>query len=538
MNRSSMHRAPSRRAPLARVIATVAAAAVVGVTLSVASSGAGLSPAQAAAAVPGKVTVWGDAAPTNGSVDSDRESVELGTPFTPAKDGLVLGVRFYKTPENTGTHVGNLWDSSGKRLATATFTGETSRGWQTVYFDQPVKLKAGAGYVASYLAPRGRYQQTQQFWEGSKTDLLSVPKGRSGVYSYGKSSSFPKQTWNRSQYWVDAVFAPTTGATSTPTATPTATPTPTKTPTPTPTATPTPTPTVTPTPTPTPTPTVTPKPTPTATPTPTPTATPTPPPPPVTGPYPGATNTGVPAGVALTPYTGPTRITQPGTVIDSKLITSPLVITAGAHDVVIRNSVVRANGFWLVLNDEGARNLQIIDSELDGNGNTNNDAAVAGRNYTLTRVNIHGTVDGLKIGDNVTVQDSYIHDLVMTSDSHNDGIQSLGSDNVKIVHNTILVAKGSTSAIILSTGSAQSMKNILIDSNLMGGGAYTVYGGYQVGTDVLSRVGNVVISNNHITTTIYPNGGAYGPFSSVNAPAVTLSGNVWHDGPKAGQRVG
>lgn len=519
---------------MARVIATVAAAAVVGVTLSMASSGADLTAAQKAAAVTGKVTVWGDAAPTNGSVDSDRDSVELGTPFTPSKDGVVLGVRFYKTPENAGTHVGNLWDASGKRLATVTFTGETSRGWQTAYFNEPVKLKAGSEYVASYLAPKGRYHQTQQFWSGSTTNLLSVPKGRSGVYSYGKSSSFPKQTWNRSQYWVDAVFAPTTGA-GTPTATPTATPTPTKTPAPTPTVTPTPTPTATATPTPTPTP--TPKPTPTPTPTATPTPTPTPPPP-SSGAYPGASNTGVPAGVTLTPYTGPSRITQPGTVIDSKLITTPLVITAGANDVVIRNSIIRANGFWLVLNDEGAKNLQIIDTELDGNGNTNNDAAVAGRNYTLTRVNIHRTIDGLKIGDNVTVQDSYIHDLLMTSDSHNDGIQSLGSNNVKIQHNTILVAKGSTSAIILSTGSAESMKNILIDNNLMGGGAYTVYGGYQAGTDVLSRVGNVVISNNRITTTIFPNGGAYGPFSSVNAPAVTLSGNVWHDGPKAGQRVG
>ena len=110
---------------------------------------------------------------------------------------------------------------------------------------------------------------------------------------------------------------------------------------------------------------------------------------------------GVPAGVALTPYTGPSRITQPGTVIDSKIITTPLVITAGANDVTIKNSIVRANGFWLVLNDEGATNLQIIDTELDGQGNTNNDAAVAGRNYTLTRVNIHGTIDGLKLGDDL-----------------------------------------------------------------------------------------------------------------------------------------
>ena len=273
------------------------------------------------------------------------------------------------------------------------------------------------------------------------------------------------------------------------------------------------------------------------------TATPTPTPTPTTSPtasaagFPSASNTGVPAGVTLTPYTGPERITQPGTVIDSKLITTPLVIAAGANDVTIRNSLIRANGYWLVLNDEGATNLQITDTELDGAGNPNGDAAVGGRNYTLTRVNIHSTVDGLKLGDNVTVQDSYIHDLVMTDGSHNDGMQSLGSNNLKILHNTVIVADGSTSAIILSTGSADSMRNIRIENNLLGGGAYTVYGGYQAGTDDLSRVSDVVISNNRITTSVFPNGGAFGPFTSNNKPAVTITGNVWHDGPNAGRSI-
>ncbi|MGB7979757.1 MAG: hypothetical protein WCF36_03065, partial [Candidatus Nanopelagicales bacterium] len=137
--------------------------------------------------------------------------------------------------------------------------------------------------------------------------------------------------------------------------------------------------------------------------------------------------TGVPAGTPLSAYTGPSRITNAGTVIENKLITTPLVITSSAHNVTIRNCRIAANGYWLVLNDEGATNLQITDSELDGLNNTSNDAAVAGRNYTLTRVNIHNTVDGLKLGSNVTVRDSYIHDLVVAGDSHNDGMQSLGA---------------------------------------------------------------------------------------------------------------
>jgi hypothetical protein len=30
--------------------------------------------------------------------------------------------------------------------------------------------------------------------------------GPNGVYAYGSTSSFPNQTWNASNYWVDVVF--------------------------------------------------------------------------------------------------------------------------------------------------------------------------------------------------------------------------------------------------------------------------------------------------------------------------------------------
>ncbi|MCB2177401.1 MAG: DUF4082 domain-containing protein [Actinomycetales bacterium] len=487
------------------------------------------------------VTIWGDSRPADATVDSDRTSVELGTAFTPTADGTAVGVRFYKTRANKGVHVGNLWAADGSRLATAQFTSETSRGWQTVYFDKPVQLSAGERYVASYLAPRGRYLQTQDFWGGSTTSLLAVDPGRSGVYAYGKRSTFPTQTWNHSQYWVDVVFVPapetSTGQVPAPDPTPAPAPDPTPAPAPDPTPAPTPDPTPAPTPDPTPAPTPDPTPAPAPDPTPAPTPTPTPDPAPSTSAFPSASTTGVPAGVSLTPYTGPSTITAAGTVIDGKLITQPLVIASSASNVTIRNSKISAEGYWLVLNDAGAKNLQIIDTELDGKGNASGDAAVAGYNYTLTRVNIHGTVDGLKLGANVTVQDSYIHDLVMTSDSHNDGMQSLGSDDVLIRHNTIIIGKGSTSAILLSTGSADSMRRITIDNNLVGGGAFTVYGGYEPGVDNLSRVSDIVITNNRVTTQIYPNGGAYGPFTSVGSAAVTMSGNIWYDGPKAGQNI-
>ena len=47
--------------------------------------------------------------------------------FTSDLNGVIKGIRFYKTAANTGTHIGNLWTASGTKLASATFTGETAR---------------------------------------------------------------------------------------------------------------------------------------------------------------------------------------------------------------------------------------------------------------------------------------------------------------------------------------------------------------------------------------------------------------------------
>ena len=46
--------------------------------------------------------------------------------FVPSQAGQITGIRFYKGPQNLGTHVGNLWNSTGTQLlGTATFTNET-----------------------------------------------------------------------------------------------------------------------------------------------------------------------------------------------------------------------------------------------------------------------------------------------------------------------------------------------------------------------------------------------------------------------------
>jgi Domain of unknown function (DUF4082)/Bacterial Ig-like domain len=136
----------------------------------------------------------------------DSGAISLGMKFTPSADGSVIGVRFYKGSGNGGVHTGSLFSTAGARLATATFASESSTGWQTVYFSDPVQVTAGTTYVASYFAPRGNYASTGSYFTSSHTNgPLSAPAGSNGVYLYG-SDAFPVNSWSSSNYWVDPLF--------------------------------------------------------------------------------------------------------------------------------------------------------------------------------------------------------------------------------------------------------------------------------------------------------------------------------------------
>jgi hypothetical protein len=125
----------------------------------------------------------------------------------------VTGVRFYKGAGNSGTHVGNLWSSSGTLLATATFSGESASGWQQVSFSAPVTIAANTTYVVSYFAPNGHYAVDNNFFSTAGFDngalhaLANGTAGGNGVYQYGSSPAFPSGSYAASNYWVDVVFA-------------------------------------------------------------------------------------------------------------------------------------------------------------------------------------------------------------------------------------------------------------------------------------------------------------------------------------------
>jgi uncharacterized protein DUF4082/Big-like domain-containing protein/centrosomal CEP192-like protein/carboxypeptidase family protein/ASPM-SPD-2-Hydin domain-containing protein len=170
-------------------------------------------------------TIWAPNALPTVADSNESASVELGVKFRADSDGYITGVRFYKSAANGGTHIGNLWNSSGSLLATAQFTEETGAGWQQVTFASPVPITAGTTYVSSYFTSVGHYAFDLNFFSTSGGDnpplhaLADGVDGSNGVFSYGSTSSFPASSYGATNYWVDVIYVPVSSATPTITAT-------------------------------------------------------------------------------------------------------------------------------------------------------------------------------------------------------------------------------------------------------------------------------------------------------------------------------
>jgi hypothetical protein len=442
-------------------------------------------------------TIFGTQAPANPS-DPDARAVEVGVKIRAQRNGWLTGVRFYKSTANTGAHVGHIWSSTGTKLAVATFQAETASGWQYATFATPVAVTANMTYVASYHTNVGHYAGDSGYFDGKGAGTGSVRAlangvdGANGVYRYG-SAGFPSSDWHAANYWVDVTFVAQDSATTTVTNVPATVP-----------ATAAPTTAVSTTQTP-----VTQAPTTTTRAT-TPTTTTTPPP---TGGFPDASNTGVPAGTTLTPSSG-MNVTVANTVIDAQLING--TVTIDAPNVVIKRSKFIGTGDWGILVRSGSVRLE--DSEIAGRYTT---AGLGFDNWTAIRCNIHGMPDdGFKLGDNVLLQDSWLHDWNTEQGAHADGGQvQNGIRNSIVRHNSIDVVGNSALFIAPDLGPSTNGP-LLIEDNLLGGGNYTLY-------NVDGNSGQYFISNITVRGNRFLRNARYGAVNN-NVP-VNWNNNVWND---------
>ncbi|NYI59709.1 right-handed parallel beta-helix repeat-containing protein [Cellulomonas soli] len=223
--------------------------------------------------------------------------------------------------------------------------------------------------------------------------------------------------------------------------------------------------------------------------------------------------------MALT-ASGGIRVTQAGQVIDGLDVDGDISIEAPG--VVIRNSRIHGSGTYGVYVRSGS--VTITDTEIFGFEN-----AIAGSSWTASRVDIHSTYgDGVKLGSDVVLEDSWIHDMTPSSGAHADGAQmQSGVTNLTIRRNVIdmTTAEGANSALFLAPDQGPSTDGpVLVEQNVLDGGHYTVF--CVDGNDGQYVVGNITIRSN-----TFGRGADYGA-ARVNVP-VTWAGNVYTEGTEA-----
>ena len=127
-------------------------------------------------------SIWSPST-TPAFADSDASAVEVGVRFRSDVAGYISGLRFYKAAGNTGVHVGTLWSNSGTRIASLTFSGESSAGWQEVNIGMPIAISANTTYVVSYHTDTGHYAFDAGYF--AQVVAVGMVTLQSGLVQYG-----------------------------------------------------------------------------------------------------------------------------------------------------------------------------------------------------------------------------------------------------------------------------------------------------------------------------------------------------------------
>jgi len=132
---------------------------------------------------------------------------ELGMKFQSSSDGTITKIRYYKVNNEDGSHTGRIWSNGGSQLASVSFSGETSSGWQEATLDTPLSIDANITYVVT-VNSNSAYGATNNGLQSvvSNGPLSSIADASNGVY--GSLNNFPTNSWQNSNYFRDVVFVP------------------------------------------------------------------------------------------------------------------------------------------------------------------------------------------------------------------------------------------------------------------------------------------------------------------------------------------
>lgn len=210
------------------------------------------------------------------------------------------------------------------------------------------------------------------------------------------------------------------------------------------------------------------------------------------GARPDATNTGVPPNVKLTVVTQDVVVTQDGTTIDAQDIKGFLTIKA-SH-VRVTRSIVRGHATaatTAIIRIDSGTDIVIEDTEIAAAEPSVDVDGLSGGHVIARRLNVHGGVDGMKLGDDARVECSWIHGLVsFPSDpnqgggpTHNDAIQILAGKNITILGSRLEATKDQNAAVQI-TQDFGAVSGVLLEANYADGGGCTFNLSHKGGTSL------------------------------------------------------
>ncbi len=247
--------------------------------------------------------------------------------------------------------------------------------------------------------------------------------------------------------------------------------------------------------------------------------------------WPYAGNTGVPAGTALSNYSGPCSISS-NTVIQNKTVNCALQMYSNAS-LTIKNSVV--NGFIENTYSNGTGKLIIEDSNV--NAGAWSDGAIWGSYITANRVNVTGGQHNVHCEDACNISNSWLHDQYNPNGGsyHNNAFLSNGGTNMTVTHNTLHctailnATDGGCTGDLVLLGDFAPITYVSVQSNLFMANnssiSYCTYGGWTPGKPY-PNAHHVVYQNN-----VFQRGanGKCGVYGAVTSFQVGAAGNVWQN---------
>jgi hypothetical protein len=255
--------------------------------------------------------------------------------------------------------------------------------------------------------------------------------------------------------------------------------------------------------------------------------------------YPDATNTGVPAGTALTAKTGDMHVSSPGTTIKDIALDGTIDVEADnttieASEIIVNgtqagcNSPCGGKGIWtkpgvtgtvvkdVTCHGGAPTGANVTEFCIQSNSSTTKATRVHYYNCTTCMVGPGEWTDSFVDQTGATIPQEHYEDIYYGG----------GGGPLVVNHDTMLNPQGQT-AVVFASVDFGNQTTLTITNNLMAGGGFVIYGGGSgSGGKVL---GPVTITGNRFSRKYYPKGGYYGTNSYMNYAVTTWANNIWDD---------